>query len=247
MSDELAAGIDRLIDGDLNREERLRLLWALAQHHRARVLLIEAIRLDVEFLDLADAIQQCEPSPEATTRIFDAIAADSARGPLARAMGSVREAFRQMTRMDEAELGVALGGFSPSPDDYDPTAGLDEADASPSPLSGSGRADGAGRSPETGVRPVEGEEGRLRFSHGAGSLHAAFSVKEVDLGRVGPSSEGAWVLRLIAGVQRQAGSNQVEIAGSPDIEGCLVLLDGSSLFFTHPIVIRWDAALDEFV
>lgn len=250
MSDDLTEGIDRLIDGALNREERLRLLWALAQHRCARTLLINAIRLDVELLDLADAIEQCEPSPEATGRIFDAIAADTALGPLARAMGSVRDAFRQMTRMDEAERGVALGGFSQSSDDWSPPADPCEPDVSPPLHWGavrSGRAEGDVQSSAAGVWPVEGQEGRFCFRQGAGSLLAGPSIEDVDLGRIGPSSDGAWVLRLTSGIQQQSGPNRVEIIGSPDVEGCLVLLDGSCLFFSHPLIIRWDAAPDELV
>lgn len=250
MSEDLVAGIDRLIDGDMDRQERLSLLWTLAHHPRACDILMETLRFDVEMMGLAGAYRQLEPRPGALDGIFAALAADQSPGLLSRAVDSVRDTLRQMTRMNDAELGMAMGGSAPPPA-YDGGEADDTADWQPDPLhpaslpsarpvEAGGRAERAPR-----FQLVEGQDGRLAFPRGSGSLRAAPSVELIELGPVGPREEGGWVLRLIAGEARPAGPDRLDIVGTPDAGGCLILLDGSSLLFTGPLSIRWKPADEE--
>lgn len=250
MSEDLVAGIDRLIDGDMDRQERLSLLWTLAHHPRVRDILMETIRFDVEMMGLAGAYQQIEPRPGALDGIFAAIAADQSPGLLSRAVDSVRDTLRQMTRMTDAELGMAMGGCAPPPAFDGGVADdgpLRETDAPhPGSLPPARPADtGSREGSAPRFRLVEGHEGRLSFGAGSGSMRAAPSVLVVDLGPVGPREDGGWVLRLIAGEARPTATDRLDIVGTPEAGGCLILLDGSSLLFTSPLSIRWQPAADD--
>lgn len=256
MSEDLIAGIGRLIDGDMDRRERLALLAALAARPDVRDLLTEAIRLDLDMAGLAETYGRTVPdgiSPAGVLAAIDGAANRKGAGPgaLTRAMDSVRDALRQMTLMSDDDLRLAMGGNAPLPAfDQDPADGADAWDAAGPlhpdslPSARPPEVDGmAGSAPR--FQLVEGTGGILDFRQGAGSLRVAATVAAVDLGPVGPREQGGWVLRLIAGEARQTGTDRVDITGNPEVGGCLILLDGSSLLFTAPLSISWQPAAED--
>lgn len=256
MSDDLIAAIGRLIDGDMDRRERLALLAALAARSDVRDLLTEAIRLDLDMAGLAEAYGRTAPdgiSPAGVLAAIDGATGGKAAGPgaLSRAVDSVRDALRQMTLMGDDDLRMAMGGNAPPPGfDQEPVDDVEPWDAAvplrPDSLPSARPPDVDGMAGSTPrFQLVEGTGGILDFRQGAGSLRVAATVATVDLGPVGPREQGGWVLRLIAGEARQTGTDRVDIAGNPEVGGCLILLDGSSLLFTAPLSIRWQPAAED--
>lgn len=234
MTRDLDVDIGRLIDGDLDRAERLALLAELTGDPRNVERLASAVRLAREVETLGRLYDEAEPDPGLLPSIFAALDKETARPSVASAMSGLTAAARRLLQpLDDARLAGVIAGAEPPPlpvaaPDAATPGDIPEECASTGPEAPAGpRLDG----------PAAGEGGSIAFGLGAGQRVAGPGVQLVDLGDLGAMADGKWQLVLDSGAAEAEGSGQIVIHAAAG--GRIVLLDGSTLSFSAPLAIVW--------
>jgi hypothetical protein len=235
--DQVIAELELLIDGELARPDRCRLLGQIADDAGVRALLSETLALEADLGDLAALYDAAEPSPAA---VQDVLAAVGHRGPVAATLAGLGAiARRLLTPLDDGRLAGVMAGSAPPP--------VDQGDAGAADPSGEAPDEVEAPPPEVKRAPVVAKsetvfdpaDGRVIFVAGAGSVRASARVTIVDLGAAGPMENGLWHLALDTGRVEKDTPGRLKVRGTPGVAGRIVLLDGSTLVFASPLTIVW--------
>jgi hypothetical protein len=249
--DELTELLERDIDGDLGRDERVLLFHTLSRHPEARDILAEVSGFARATQDYAAACDAAMPAGDFADRILEAVLTPPAKasaslwgrlpelfGGLARRAGdSLAETAGRLLTTDELDMVVAGRGAGPvgMAGGMDGCGGMDSMDG---PGAGQPPAPAAALAAAPAPAPAPAISGELAFGLGDGLVDITGQAVRVVclMGPDGPLPGGSWMLHLDQGhivAERADG-----LTLSDDCQGAIVLADGSVLMFRHIGEIR---------
>jgi len=264
--EELIDLLEQGLDQGLSSDEWRRALNALATRGDAGEILAAVNRLARTADDLRAAYDAAPAPAGLEAGILQALAAEAAprqgaaaSGLLGRLPGlmaavrarsaeAVRSVGQALNPADLAAVAAARGPMAPP----EPSAGARSADdphdgdtagptpgPTPVPQSDTPRDIPPAPAPAA-VQMAAAQNGVVRFGPGAGTRIVAedSGPVTVDLGPLGPLAMGGWILHLERGAVAEEHEDHLLLTA--DVEGLIVLPDGSMLAFGPVAEIRWD-------
>lgn len=174
------------------------------------------------------------PAPGLLDRLPGLMAAFKARS--SETMRSVGQALSPGDLAAVAAARGPLAALEPSLGSLPEDNAQENTGAAPLPQAGTASAEAFLGS---AIQAAAAQGGVVHFAPGSGTqiLAEDAGATAVDLGPLGPPAMGGWILHLERGAVAEEHPDRLVLAG--DVEGLIVLLDGSMLAFGPVTEIRW--------